>query len=428
VKSLLGQKFTLAIADLFINNLSPLLRLTVTIPLTPRQKMSGPIFISYRREEGRWSAGRLYDRLIKYFNRKRVFMDIKSIHPGDDFVKAIKKKVGECDVLIAVIGDRWLTSDDGRGARRLDNPEDFVRMEIATALKRNIRVIPVLVDGAVMPPSTDLPDDLKPLVSRNALLVRDTSFDDDCRRLVAAIKRPEEEDSQKAPSGIRAKTKWLLAAVLALIAGTGVLWFSGHKERAVALSTPTPIPILTPIPTPTPTVEDGANAAFKRGNAAFDKKDYDKAISEYTEAIRLKPDDADFYNNRGLAFRKKSQYDKAISDYTEAIRLKPDDAEAYVNRGYTYDDEKEYDKAISDYTEAIRLKADGAETYNNRGFTSYHKKDYDKAISDYTEAIRLDPNYVIAYSNRGNAYERQGKLDEAKADLAKAAELLKTGH
>jgi hypothetical protein len=101
-------------------------------------------------------------------NRKQVFMDIDGIALGADFVKAIQKKVSECDVLIAVIGERWLTSEDGRGGRRLDNPEDFVRMEIATALKRDIRVIPVLVDGAVMPPSTELPDDLKPLVRPNA--------------------------------------------------------------------------------------------------------------------------------------------------------------------------------------------------------------------------------------------------------------------
>jgi hypothetical protein len=159
--------------------------------------MSGPIFISYRREESRWSAGRLYDRLTRHFDRKQVFMDIDGIALGADFVKAIQKKVSECDVLIAVIGERWLTSEDGRGGRRLDNPEDFVRMEIATALKRDIRVIPVLMDGVVMPLSTDLPDDLKPLVRRNALLVSDTGFDDDCRRLVAAIKQAQAEGPSK---------------------------------------------------------------------------------------------------------------------------------------------------------------------------------------------------------------------------------------
>jgi formylglycine-generating enzyme required for sulfatase activity len=156
--------------------------------------MSGQIFISYRREESRWSAGRLYDRLCARFDRKQVFMDIDAIALGDDFVKAIEKTVGECDVLIAVIGAHWLTSKDEQ-SRRLDNPEDFVRMEIGTALRRDIRVIPVLVDGALMPRLTDLPDDLKALVRRNALRISDTGFEDDCRRLVGAIEQVLEKNA-----------------------------------------------------------------------------------------------------------------------------------------------------------------------------------------------------------------------------------------
>ena len=151
--------------------------------------MSGQIFISYRREESRWSARSLHDRLTQRFDRKQIFMDVDSVGLGEDFVKTIEETVGSCDVLIAVIGAHWLTSTDARGGRRLDNPEDFVRTEIATALRRHIRVIPVLVDGASMPQSADLPDDLKPLVRRNALLVGDTHFDDDCRRLMAAIEQ-----------------------------------------------------------------------------------------------------------------------------------------------------------------------------------------------------------------------------------------------
>ena len=150
--------------------------------------MSGQIFISYRREESRWSARSLRDRLCRDFGPKQIFMDIDAIALGEDFVEAIETTVAECDVLIAVIGNNWLTSKDGHGNRRLDNPEDFVRMEIGAALKRKIRVIPVLVDGALMPQSTDLPEDLRPLVRRNALLITDTSFDGDCQRLAAAIK------------------------------------------------------------------------------------------------------------------------------------------------------------------------------------------------------------------------------------------------
>ena len=124
-------------------------------------------------------------------------MDVDSIGLGADFVKTIQDTVGSCDVLIAVIGSRWLTCTDAQGARRLDNAEDFVRTEIAAALRRDIRVIPVLVDGALMPRSADLPDDLKQLVRRNALEVGDTHFDDDCRRLIAAIEQVLEETKRE---------------------------------------------------------------------------------------------------------------------------------------------------------------------------------------------------------------------------------------
>jgi multiple sugar transport system substrate-binding protein len=156
--------------------------------------MRGQIFISYRHEDSQWLAGRLYDRLAARFGREQVFMDI-AIGLGDDFVKAIEKRVGECDVLVAVIGGHWLTSTEDEGGRRLNNPEDFVRMEIGTALRRDIRVIPVLVDGALIPRSKDLPDDLKGLVRRNALRVSHTGFDDDCRRLVTAIEQVLEKNA-----------------------------------------------------------------------------------------------------------------------------------------------------------------------------------------------------------------------------------------
>jgi hypothetical protein len=151
------------------------------------KEMSGQIFISYRREENQWSARSLHDRLCRHFDPERIFMDIDAIGLGDDFVEIIETTVAKCDVLIAVIGKNWAASKDEHGDRRLDNPEDFVRMEIRAALKRKIRVIPVLVDGVLMPRSTDLPEDLKPLVRRNALAITAASFVGDCQRLVAAI-------------------------------------------------------------------------------------------------------------------------------------------------------------------------------------------------------------------------------------------------
>jgi hypothetical protein len=144
------------------------------------------VFLSYRRDDSGGYAGRLYDRLSQHFGRDNLFMDVDTIALGLDFVDAIKNAVGACDVLLAVIGRQWLTSTDPMGHRRLDNPEDFVRLEITAALERRIRVIPVLVGGASMPRSTELPDVLQPLARRQALMVGDY-FHPDVDRLITAL-------------------------------------------------------------------------------------------------------------------------------------------------------------------------------------------------------------------------------------------------
>jgi len=103
--------------------------------------MNAKVFINYRREDTRHAAGRLYDRLIQRFGEDQVFMDIDQIDPGEDFVEVINRKVGTCHVAIVAIGPHWLGATDDSGKRRLDDEEDFVRMEIVAALQRNIRVI-----------------------------------------------------------------------------------------------------------------------------------------------------------------------------------------------------------------------------------------------------------------------------------------------
>jgi tetratricopeptide (TPR) repeat protein len=145
------------------------------------------IFISYRREDSGGWAGRLYDRLSQHFGDEHVFMDIDAIEPGLDFVEVIQQAVLSCDVLIALIGRQWLKVTDATGQPRLAHPEDFVRLEIATALERNIRVIPVLVQDAPMPRSADLPDDLKSLSRRNALEISATRFHSDVDRLITVL-------------------------------------------------------------------------------------------------------------------------------------------------------------------------------------------------------------------------------------------------
>lgn len=150
---------------------------------------SGRIFISYRREETAYPAGWLYDRLSGHFGGGQVFKDVDSIQLGDDFVEVITRAVGSCDVLLALIGDEWQTITDADGRRRLDNPDDFVRLEIEAALSRRVLVIPVLVDGARMPRADELPDSLTALVRRQALELSPARFDFDTSRLLKVLDR-----------------------------------------------------------------------------------------------------------------------------------------------------------------------------------------------------------------------------------------------
>lgn len=145
------------------------------------------IFISYRRDDSAGYTGRLYDYILQHFEESKVFRDVDTIKPGEDFVVAIEKVVGACDALIAVIGPKWLDIRDQNGNRRLNNPEDYVRLEIATALKRNIIVVPVLIERASMPNKNDLPEDLSNLTRRNAVELSNECFSYDIDRIIQAI-------------------------------------------------------------------------------------------------------------------------------------------------------------------------------------------------------------------------------------------------
>jgi ABC-type amino acid transport substrate-binding protein len=153
----------------------------------PIRAASGRIFISYRREESAYPAGWLYDRLADRYGEDQVFKDVDSIDLGDDFVEVITGAVAACDVLLAVIGQEWLTVTDDHGGRRLDNPDDFVRLEIEAALSRKVRVIPILVDEASMPRAEELPDSLAPLERRQALELSPVRFDSDTNRLLKVL-------------------------------------------------------------------------------------------------------------------------------------------------------------------------------------------------------------------------------------------------
>lgn len=161
---------------------------TATLRPVVSRERAGHIFISYRRADSADIAGRIYDRLVDEFGRPLIFKDVDSIPLGTNFKEYLDRKVSECNVLLAIIGDRWSETSDAAGKRRLDDPADFVRVEIESALERGIPVIPLLVRGAQMPEEERLPPSLRKLVYQNGIQIRpDPDFHRDMDRLISAL-------------------------------------------------------------------------------------------------------------------------------------------------------------------------------------------------------------------------------------------------
>ncbi len=206
------------------------------------------IFICYRREDTAANAGRIADALVERFGRNSVFMDVDTIEPGVDFNDEIDRAIGQCDVLIALIGPRWLESANARG-RRLDDPQDFVRVEIGHALDRNIRVIPTLVGGAEMPEADELPDDLVKLAKRNAVELTDKRFRSDMQALLEPLDRIAQQKRDVA-----------LPAAAVLVAPP-----NRHGE-VMAVATEQPVPALvTVVPQGVPPGDKRAPAPARKG-------------------------------------------------------------------------------------------------------------------------------------------------------------------
>jgi len=179
-----------------------------------------------------------------------------------------------------------------------------------------------------------------------------------------------------------------------------------------------------------PLIAQDADFYFNRGMEYGYSGDFDSAIADLSEAIRLKPDYVDAYLYRGSAYGIKEQWDQCIKDWNEALRLVPDFpdikkglAQAYGHRGIIYYDRGELDLSIADFTRAIALDPDYVDAWNNRGNVYEDKGELDRAIEDYTTAIGLDPNWAYPWNGRGNAYEDKGELDRAIEDYTRAIAL-----
>jgi hypothetical protein len=176
-------------------------------------RKSGKIFINYRRGDDPGAVQALFARLEQSFRPECLFMDVDNIAPGLDFVEVLNEQVGQCDVVISVIGSDWLDARDESGARRLENPKDFVRIEIESALATGKLVIPVLVGHAQMPREDQLPESLKPLARRNAVRLTHERFRSDVQGLVAALQRALKAADDERKRGHRSSLRVSLSGL-----------------------------------------------------------------------------------------------------------------------------------------------------------------------------------------------------------------------
>jgi hypothetical protein len=157
-------------------------------PQSIRTSAKTKVFISYRRDDSRWPARQIYDAFLRHLPRKQVFIDFDSIPLGADFVEILERQIEMSQIVVALIGPGWIGSaDPTTGLRRLENPKDFVRIEICAALSRKIPVVPVLLEPASMPEANQLPEEMRMLVRRQVEIVGYRSFNADVDRLIQKL-------------------------------------------------------------------------------------------------------------------------------------------------------------------------------------------------------------------------------------------------
>jgi len=201
------------------------------------------IFISYRRDDTSGEAGRLADELTRTFGRQNVFIDVDAVAPGTDFEQRIRGALDSSDVVLVLIGDRWLTDRLADGRRRIDDEHDYVRMEVAGALGRtDATVVPVLVEGATMPRASDLPTSLAPLATRNAVDLAGKRWPYDVG-VIVDLARGRDRWWRRAAAAVRRRRRRVVAAVALLAIGVGAyLVFRPSPASSRLVLSPASIP------------------------------------------------------------------------------------------------------------------------------------------------------------------------------------------
>jgi TIR domain len=278
--------------------------------------MAGKVFINYRRDDSIGMAGRLQDRLAQTFGRKKIFMDVDHIPVGADFAKHINSQVAGCDAILVVIGPNWLNAKDESGGRRLDNPDDFVALEIAAALTRDITVIPVLVDGARMPKASELPESIQLLARRQAVEVRHGSFGRDAEALIermrAALGNHQWFFLRRSSQRVAISAAALMATLLLII----VIAVKSEPPSAGNVAIPNDRKDSASVP-------DRYSELLNQGNTESQAGNHDRAIASYSEAIRQEPDVCEAFFSGATLMRVKATTAKPSLTTTRPLASAP---------------------------------------------------------------------------------------------------------
>ncbi len=282
--------------------------------------MGGKIFVNYRRDDCAANALAIASYLEREFGANRVFIDLDRLRPGQNFPAELEKRLSACKVMLCLIGPGWLAARNEEGGRRIDDTEDWVRLEIERALDRGLVVVPVLVGGAQLPKASDLPEPLRQLIQRQAATITTNGFRTDMGGLTRDI-RAIAGGPPWAQIGIAAGALALAAALVftfarqAALPDRGVPTVRTHQVKPANAGT-----------AETVKQEDSpnamANAHASAGLHHYNNHEYGAAIAELNRAIELEPRHAHYYRLRGDAYKAQGRVHRAFADYVRARQLR----------------------------------------------------------------------------------------------------------
>ena len=367
--------------------------------------MDNGVFISYRRNDSSAYTRALFEALRARLGERQVFMDVDAIEPGVDFVTSIQNAVGRCEALIAVIGKGWLEATDDRGQRRLDNEHDYVRIEIATALQRNVRVIPVLLDGVKMPGEASLPEPLKPLARRNAVPLSHDQFGAGIERLLSVLPKPESPAvTQSVPA----------TASTFSVSGSSIQNTGDGMQVVGSGNTITVNPQAT---------VDALIRAHEQALAAKNETlaEKERRIAELERRL-TEGDQRQQLEQAVVALSEEAQKPDAAPGIAEAL--------AALERGETAQAEAIFaavSRAAVAAGDAAQEQRDVA--YREAAAAQRHLgalaflKDTDRALKAYERAAELDPAHLETWFQLGLVREYAGRLTAARAAYERALDL-----